>query len=141
MKRIICLLMSLLSVCVFASCEKPQEKDETIKIRYYSETEDLLEALQSGKEEAALVSEPILSELLASTNKYSIQLDVQELYGEYPQDVVVAKKSVIESDGAFVASILNGIRQGAAWLKNNAHDGVEQVNHNWYQIETPILNS
>ena len=139
MKKLICLMMSLVSVFVFASCEK-QPKDETIRIKYYAQTDDLLDAIKERKETVALIAEPTLSEILYLT-KYSIQLDVQELYGEYPQDVVVAKKSVIESDGEFITIISNGIRQGVSWLKLNAHDGVEQVYHNLPQNATPILNA
>ncbi len=140
MKKILCLCLSLCAVFSFSCCEQPQ-KDETLQIKYYQSTGDLIDALQSKTQTIALLSEPAVSELLSTASGYAVKLDLQELYGEIPQNIVVAKKSVIESDGAFVSSVCNGIRQGASWLKHNAHDGVEQVNHNLVGIETPVLNS
>lgn len=40
-------------------------------------------------------------------DKFSVAFDVQKLYGgDYPQAVLVVKKSIAESDSAFVKSLI-----------------------------------
>ncbi|MBQ9104262.1 MAG: hypothetical protein IJY57_04180 [Clostridia bacterium] len=55
----------------------------------------------------------------ATQGKLSFAGDLQALYGDgegYPQAVVVAKKSVIESDGATVKAFVNSFADNKSWL-------------------------
>jgi len=54
-----------------------------------------------------------------NTDLYNVG-SLQTLYGDggYPQAVVVAKSSLIESDGAFVKEFIAAYRQTAAWLSS-----------------------
>lgn len=146
MKKSIRFALAVGAAMIFASCgvggETPSgEQDETVKMQYYASSSDLVRALKSGEETVGLLAEPTISALLNAKEEFSATLSLAEIYGAYPQDVVIAKKSVIEQDGAFVYSIAEGIRQGAGWLKNNAHDAVEQVNHNLFNKTSPALDN
>lgn len=142
MKKFISLALSIMAICSLSACDNTQKPtDDTVTLKYYASERELAVALSTGKETVALISEPILSELLMLSSKYSIQLDVQELYGWYPQDVVVAKQSVIESDSAFISTLCTELPKCIGWLKNNVHDGVAQVKHNLHGINGSVLNS
>ncbi len=57
----------------------------------------------------------------AAANNLKIVGDMQELYGTdgYPQAVLVAKKSLIESDPDFIASFCLGMEGAAEWLASD----------------------
>ncbi len=65
-----------------------------------------------------LLAEPAVS--AQTKNGYQIVGDLQALYGGengYPQAVLVAKKSLIESDGAWVRSFISSVKNSVAWLE------------------------
>ena len=142
MKKIICLILSVLMLFSLTACGE-QKGDGKVQIKYYAEASDLIPALKNGAETIGLLPEPAVSNLLKMSKDYSIKLDIQQVYGGgYPQAVIVAKKSVIESDGAFINEIVTGISQGASWMlmdNHNAVDAVKKVNNHLYEIE-PSLN-
>lgn len=67
-----------------------------------------------------IVPEPAAStKVNATQGKLSFAGDLQALYGEgngYPQAVIVAKNSVISSDGEVINALLNSFEQNKAWL-------------------------
>lgn len=66
-----------------------------------------------------VISEPAASTRAGNANlQLKIVGSLQELYGEngYPQAVLVAKKSLIESDSAFVKSFMEEMKTNAEWL-------------------------
>ena len=139
MKKLLALVLALTMILSFTACAK-KPTDDTVSLKYYNEASELLPALKAGNETVALLAEPAVSKLMGMSKDFSIKLDVQEVYGgDYPQAVILVKKSVIESDGAFVTSLMNGVKSGASWIKNDAGniaDAVKQIEHYLYELES-----
>ncbi len=86
--------------------------------------ENVLPAQVTGTESAYdyfVIPEPEAS-FRAGNAKLNLKVagSLQELYGEngYPQAVLVAKKSLIESDPKFVADFMGAMTENANWLLN-----------------------
>ena len=69
-----------------------------------------------------VVPEPAATTKVNMTQgKLAIAGDLQALYGDgegYPQAVLVAKKSVIENNGAVVSALVNSFNENKAWLQD-----------------------
>lgn len=132
--------MSVLLLFSVTACAEPK-KD--VSIKYYAEASDLIPALKQGAQTIGILPEPAVSKLTkVVATDYSVKLSVQTLYGgDYPQAVIVAKKSVIESDANFVKAMMNGLATGNEWLKNNIADGVNAINAHLEQGVTASLSA
>lgn len=83
--------------------------------------------------------------LTASGVNYSFVGSLQQLYGEnaYPQAVLVAKKSLIESDGAFVTKFLTEYAGTSDWLNGQTshNEIVSAINsHGGTTLKAPMLS-
>lgn len=67
-----------------------------------------------------VVSEPVATtKVNATAGKLAFAGDLQELYGEengYPQAVIVAKNSLVDSHADFLKSFLSAVEENARWL-------------------------
>lgn len=97
-----------------------------------------------------VVPEPAASakvnSLTAAGTEYTNVASLQQLYGteSYPQAVLVAKKSLIESDGAFIGSFLSEYAGTASWLDSQTSyaDIVTAINsHGGTTLKAPMLSS
>ncbi|MDE7087892.1 MAG: hypothetical protein K2O67_06845 [Clostridia bacterium] len=84
--------------------------------------------------------------LTAAGTEYTSVASLQQLYGEesYPQAVLVAKKSLIENDGAFVNKFLTEYAGTANWLdvQTSYADIVTAINsHGGTTLKAPMLSS
>ena len=84
--------------------------------------------------------------LTAAGTEYTNVASLQQLYGEesYPQAVLVAKKSLIENDGAFVNKFLTEYAGTASWLdaQTSYADIVTAINsHGGTTLKAPMLSS
>lgn len=71
---------------------------------------DLAGLFVAGKANFAVVAEPMCSKLLNMNSELKIVADVQELFGEYPQSVLVVKKGVFSD--ADVKRMLEKLKVG-----------------------------
>ena len=80
-----------------------------------------------------------------SSNAFRFAGDLQELYGGengYPQAVLVAKKSVIESDSAAVGTMISYMEGSAQYLASASAQEVVDALAPWYtEGMTPTLNA
>ena len=80
-----------------------------------------------------------------SSNAFRFAGDLQELYGGengYPQAVLVAKKSVIESDSAAVGTMISYMEGSAQYLASASAQEVVDALAPWYtEAMTPTLNA
>ncbi len=84
--------------------------------------------------------------LTAAGTEYTNVASLQKLYGEesYPQAVLVAKKSLIENDGAFVTNFLTEYAGTASWLETQTSysEIVTAINsHGGTTLKAPMLSS
>ncbi len=84
--------------------------------------------------------------LTAAGTEYSNVASLQQLYGEesYPQAVLVAKKSLIENDGAFVNKFLTEYAATANWLdaQTSYTEIVTAINsHGGTTLKAPMLSA
>ena len=93
-------------------------------------------------ETIGLLPEPAATKLVGMANTYSIKIDIQQVYGgDYPQAVMVVKKSVLENDIEFVNAVINGIKANDTWVKTNPTTAVEKINANVVGMETSSLQA
>ncbi|MBE5756976.1 MAG: ABC transporter substrate-binding protein [Clostridiales bacterium] len=113
-----------------------------VAIKYYAEASELLPALRKDVETVGLLPEPAATKLVGMASAYSIKLDVQQLYGgDYPQAVMVVKKSILENDADFVNAVINGIKANDTWVKENTALAVEKINANVVEGVSPSLDA
>lgn len=84
--------------------------------------------------------------LTAAGTTYSFVASLQQLYGEnaYPQAVLVAKKSLIETDGAFITAFLSEFAGTDDWLSSQTSytEIVSAINsHGGATLKAPMLTS
>ena len=84
--------------------------------------------------------------LTAAGTEYTNVASLQQLYGteSYPQAVLVAKKSLIENDGAFVTRFLTEYAGTSSWLDAQASytEIVTAINsHGGTTLKAPMLSS
>lgn len=78
----------------------------------------------------------VIPEPAASTRVNNANLNLkfagslQELYGEsgYPQAVLVAKSSLVESEPEFIANFMDGMKENATWLLSESVTGETVLN-------------
>lgn len=123
----------ILLVSLFAASCKPAET-KSVKLKYYADASALLPAMKTGKETIGLLPEPAASKIQNMNPDYGVKLNVQTLYGgNYPQAVLVVKKSVAESDSAFVSALISAVTENATWIKESnqniasAISGIKEV--------------
>lgn len=79
-----------------------------------------------------VVAEPIATtKVTATAGKLDFAGDLQALYGSengYPQAVIVAKKSLIESDEAFIRDFLSAVTENAEWILSDNASPTDIVN-------------
>lgn len=94
-----------------------------------------------------IAAEPVVT---AKTKSGALKVagDLQELYGGggYPQAVMVAKNSLIQSDGGFISDFIDEVEESAEWILSadpsviagavNGHGGANTLNANNLTADT-----
>ena len=82
--------------------------------------------------------------IMPMNSAVSMKIDIQQVYGgDYPQAVLVAKKSLVESDAAFLNALMTAIEENAAWIvanDENAASAVDAINSRLAQGVTASLD-
>ena len=119
MKKLITLLLAfmlLFSMSLFTACNPEQPTSSVTLVGLQNGTY----VTPSADYDYFVVPEPAASTKVSATaGKLSIAGSLQDLYGNgtgYPQAVLVAKKSVIESNGAKVKQLINSFTENVNWL-------------------------
>ena len=122
MKRLLTLILGLVmavsTFTLFACNNEEEQKSSAVLVGLSNATM----VTPVADYDYFLVPEPAATTKVNATGgKLQIAGSLQELYGEgqgYPQAVLVAKKSVLESDGAIAQQLVNSFAQNLAWLKD-----------------------
>ncbi len=85
---------------------------------YNINSDDLAQTLSANAYDYYVVPEPAAT---AQTNRLSLNRvgDLQALYGGengYPQAVLVAKKSLIESDSKLITAVIDALKENQTWI-------------------------
>lgn len=127
MKKFLSALLAALVAFGLTACGGANKGE--VSLKYYSAASDMLPALKTEQLSVGLLPEPAATKLTKMNDKFSVAFDVQTLYGgDYPQAVLVVKKSVAESDSAFVKSLMAAVTENQTWVKENAASAVAAVN-------------
>ncbi|PWM74558.1 MAG: hypothetical protein DBX59_03255 [Bacillota bacterium] len=129
MKKILSLFLAAAFVFAFAGCKQPES---AVVVKYYNQASEMLPAMKTGQLAVGLLPEPAATKITKMNAAVSRQLDIQAIYGgDYPQAVLVAKKSVLEGDSAFLSALMSALDENAAWIAaddGNAASAVDAVN-------------
>ena len=114
-----------------------------IAIRYFDDASSLIPMLKQGKLTIGLLPEPAATKLTKMDASYATRIDVQELFDSknksYPQAVLMAKTSVIESNPNLIKKMQSAFEEGVEWLNNNIETAVSAVNSALVEGVTPSL--
>ena len=130
MKKWLALVLTVFFAFSFAACNDGSAEKVTIK--YYNNASDMLPAMKIGQLATGLLPEPAATQITKMNAEVSMKIDIQQVYGgDYPQAVLVAKKSVLENDSAFLSDLMDAMEENAAWISENdanAASAVDAIN-------------
>ena len=117
-----------------------------ITIKYFTTAPDMIPMLKQGVLSVGLLPEPAASNLInVANNKTWTRLDVQQLYNsqtcEYPQAVLMVKKSVYEKYKTNIDQMKDLFDINVDWINNNVESAVNAVNSKLKKGITPSLDS
>ncbi len=103
----------------------------SISLTYAADGGTLLPMLKTGKVDYALLAEPAVTTAASKLEK-SILIDMQSEWekafgGEYPQACLVAKKSLVNSDKAYVDAFIAAVKESDGWAEENPDKAVAAV--------------
>ena len=117
---------------------------DKVGIRYFADASVLLPVMKTGQLANGLLPEPAATKITTMNPDVSMKIDIQEVYGgDYPQAVLVAKKSITESDPAFLKALMTAIEENAEWISENAENAasaVDAINSALAEGVTPSLS-
>ena len=87
-------LLAAFALFSLTACAEKVEKDK-VTIKYYADASAMLPAMKTGQLKTGLLPEPAATKITTMNGDISMKIDIQQVYGgDYPQAVLVAKKSV-----------------------------------------------
>ncbi len=110
-----------LSAFGFSACKSGNDGNENEAVKLV-----FVDAAQVGTQSGIdyfVVAEPAASAKVNAVEGLEFAGNLQTLYGGengYPQAVVVAKSSLVESDGAFLSAFTQKLKNANAWLSDSA---------------------
>jgi NitT/TauT family transport system substrate-binding protein len=122
--------------------EKSDSKIEgKIALKYYAKADELIPAIKSGTIKFGLFPEPAMTIALSKISESQKLFDLQELWGSvsYPQAVLIAKTTLIESEPEFINSFLKAMEDNEEWLPLNIETAVNAINTNLVEGISPSL--
>lgn len=115
---------------------------EKVGIRYFGAASDMLPLMKQGKLLTGLLPEPAATKITTMNANVSMKIDVQQVYGgDYPQAVLVVKKSIAEENKDFVKALIDAVTENATWVKDNASSAVSAINAVVAEGVTPSLDA
>lgn len=112
-----------------------------ISLSYYKGAEELLPLFKSGKVDYALLGEPAVT-----SSKANVAVDIQGEWqkafgGALPQACLVARKSLVDSDKAFVDKFLTELKNKDGWAAQNPDKAVAAISANMEEGRQTTLKS
>lgn len=115
---------------------------EKVGIRYFSQASDMVPSMKKGELATGLLPEPAATKITTMNASISMKIDVQTAYGgDYPQAVLVVKKSIVENNKSFVEKLIAAVTENAEWVKDNAASAVTAINSAVVKGITPSLEA
>ena len=136
-------LLAAFALFSLTACAEKVEKDK-VTIKYYADASAMLPAMKTGQLKTGLLPEPAATKITTMNGDISMKIDIQQVYGgDYPQAVLVAKKSVVENDPAFLEALMTAIEENSEWIvanDENAASAVDAINSALAEGVTPSLD-
>lgn len=143
MKKLMAVLLAAFALFSLTACAEKVEKDK-VTIKYYADASAMLPAMKTGQLKTGLLPEPAATKITTMNGDISMKIDIQQVYGgDYPQAVLVAKKSVVENDPAFLYALMTAIEENSEWIvanDENAASAVDAINSALAEGVTPSLD-
>ena len=143
MKKLMAVLLAAFALFSLTACAEKVEKDK-VTIKYYADASAMLPAMKTGQLKTGLLPEPAATKITTMNGDISMKIDIQQVYGgDYPQAVLVAKKSVVENDPAFLEALMTAIEENSEWIvanDENAASAVDAINSALAEGVTPSLD-
>lgn len=112
--------------------ENGLDPEQDVTIKYAKSSTEVVPAYLKGRSSIAVISEPMLSTVLARSENSSIIFDLQEEWSEatggvngYPQASVVVSNSLIEDHPMIVGGLIRGLERSAQWINEDPEAAAE----------------
>lgn len=110
------------------------EPDRDVTLTYYSSPQELAQAVIAGKNQIALLPEPMLTTVLSKKPEVKVVLDIQEEWVDtvgggdsYPQTVVVVKQLLADEHREVVNAFLSEYQKSIEWANDNPAEAGQLV--------------
>lgn len=105
--------------------EKGIDPDKDLTLEYFSGNSELAADYISGGSDLAMISEPVLTNVLSKRTDSSVVLDLQKEWSEltglnsYPQASLIISEALIKEQPEFVASFIATYSEAVEWVVAN----------------------
>ena len=93
---------------------------------------DMASAMTTGALDAYFVGEPFAAQTIQSGDA-SLLLRVEDIWPDFICNVVITKRSLIESDPESIRILVNGAARSGLWAKSNIDEAAEVASRYWNQ--------
>ena len=96
-----------------------EQKSDNIKL-VATTANEVIGGFLSDKMKYAVVAEPAVTKIMSKVSGLSVVGDMQEIYGEYPQSVLVVKKKLLNNEK--MQKLIAKLSQNSDYLQNNLNN-------------------
>jgi len=96
-----------------------EQKSDNIKL-VATTSNEVIGGFLSDKMKYTVVAEPAVTKIMSKVSGLSVVGDMQEIYGEYPQSVLVVKKKLLNNEK--MQKLIAKLSQNSDYLQNNLNN-------------------
>lgn len=88
---------------------------------------DIAPTLNQGKADYVVAPEPAVSTITGKVNTVKVVAGLHDIYGSYPQAVMVVKSAFLEENKEIVKKVIEAMQENESWIISNPKDAAEAV--------------
>lgn len=121
--------------------DEAEKSESNVYLRAVATGEQPAALLMQGKADYVIAPEPAVSKITTAQPAVVKVGALHDLYGRYPQAVMVAKSSLLESNKQLVVDIFNAMVANEAWVVENPADAATAVSEHLSEGVTPTFDA
>ena len=121
--------------------EESAKTDNNVFLRAVATGEQPAALLMQGVADYVIAPEPAVSKITTAQPAVAKVGALHELYGKYPQAVMVVKSSLLESNAKLVEDIFDAMVENQTWIASNPADAATAVASKLTEGVTPTFDA
>ena len=121
--------------------EESAKNGDNVFLRPVATGEQPADLLMQGVADYVIAPEPAVSKITTDHPAVAKVGALHELYGKYPQAVMVVKSSLLESNAKLVEDIFDAMVENQTWIAGNPADAATAVASKLTEGVTPTFNA